>query len=105
MSAEHPFTGDPDALCDRCRGALEHPDHGDAPLGPEWRPDGNRPGYFFDPARPGWLRDARGHWYAGRTIDAIRREVESVADVEQIALDEQDSFERRFRRRLRETRQ
>jgi hypothetical protein len=78
---------------------MEHPDHGPIGLGPGWRPDLNRPGYYIDPKRPGWLRDRQGHWYDAKDVDGVRREVEEVSD--QAVL---ETPQERFRKALRERR-
>jgi len=96
----HPFTGDdPDGFCKRCHGVQEHPDHGSSILGPGWQPDHTRPGYFLDPNRPGYLRDEKGHWYDVKDVDGVRREVDKALEPAQAAF---ETFEERFRRRLRE---
>lgn len=78
----HPFDpvdGDWDGPCAICHGVLEHPDHEEPRIGPEWRPDPRRAGYFVCDGRPGWLRDPRGHWYSARDVDHVAEAVESVA--------------------------
>jgi hypothetical protein len=35
-----------------------------APLGPEWIAHPRRDGFYVDEARPGWMRDRLGSWFA-----------------------------------------